>query len=547
MKKMCTALVIALLVFFVMPARAQTVVPETIRVGLKYGSTAPASVKLSSDSNLEFGYYQGSTFFSLFAYQGKSSIYIRKDSFFTNKNGLFIEVQPGEISSSSDISFGPYHLQVSSAFPDRQQADALLASVQGAGVEGFIAYDDGWRVWVGRYASISEMESENSKLRSRLGEAYQVYPVYPTGGRLQINDEAGRILFMFEGKDRFLVARTVEQGQSYSLINVDGKRFRGTVEFKRHEGGNITVVNTLSLQQYLYGVVPREMSADWHIEALKAQAVAARNYAIVNMNKHASYGFNVCSTTDCQVYGGYDSEKPSSNAAVDDTKGQLIYYNGNPITAFFHASSGGYTENAENVWSVSLPYIKAVEDSFSEGSPHNSWQRVYTADEINSILAAQQINLGSIQNISIDSYTPTGRSLSMTITGSRGSTVLEKEKSRAIFGYDELKSTMFTVETDADLFVIGSVGQPVQKIKGATARVVTAGGQKLLSEGPDMLRIYNGSQYATASKYPTRFIFNGKGWGHGLGMSQWGAKGMAEAGYSYVEILQYYYQGTVVQ
>lgn len=547
MKKICTALIILLLVLCAAPAGAQTVVPETIRVGLKYGSTAPASVKLSSDASLEFGYYQGSTFLSVFAYQDRNNIYIRKDSFFTNRNGLFIEVQPGEISSSSDISFGPYHLQVSSPFSDRQQADMLLAGIQASGVEGFIAYDDGWRVWVGRYATVNEMESESSKLRSRLGEAYQVYPVYPTGGRLQINDESGRILFMFEGNDDFLVARTDDQGQPNPLINVDGKRFRGTVEFKRHEEGNITVVNALSLQQYLYGVVPREMSADWHIEALKAQAVAARNYAIVNMNKHLEYGFNVCTTTDCQVYGGYDSEKPSSNAAVDATIGQLIYYNGSPITAFYHSSSGGYTENAENVWSGSLPYIKAVEDSFSEGSPNSNWQKVYTADEINSILAAQQINVGSIQSISIDTYTPTGRSLSMTITGARGSTVLEKEKSRAVFGYDELKSTMFTVETDADLFVISSVGQPVQKIKSATAKAATAGGQTALSEGPDMLRIYNGSQYATASGYPTRFIFNGKGWGHGLGMSQWGAKGMAEAGYSYVEILQYYYQGTVVQ
>lgn len=545
--KILAAFAVLFLLTAVVPAQAETVIPDIIRVGLKYSNTAPASVRISSDTALEFGYQQDGVFLNLYTYEGKENIYVRKDSFFINKNRLYIEVQPGEISSSSDIAFGPYHLQISAAFPEKQRAEALLGEVRDRGVDGFIVFDNGWRVWTGRYASIDEMEDESSKLRAKLEGRYEIYPVYPTGGRLQINDERGKILFMFEGKDHFLVSRPKEQEQTVSLINVDGRRFRGSIEFKRYNGGNITVVNTLPLQQYLYGVVPREMNPEWHIEALKAQAVAARNYAIVNMRKHSSYGFDVCSSTDCQVYGGYDSEKQSSNLAVDETQGKLIYYNGKPITAFFHASSGGFTENAENVWSISLPYIKAVEDSFSEGSPHNSWQRVFTREEISSILAEHNIYLGSIQDINIDSYTPTGRSLSMTIKGSRGSAVLEKEKSRAVFGYNNLKSTMFTVETDADLFVLGSIGQQVQKIRSTAAAVITAGGPKVLTDGPDLLKIYNGREYATVNKYPTRFIFNGRGWGHGLGMSQWGAKGMAEAGYSYADILQYYYQGAVVQ
>src|SRR5690606_6975039 len=109
-------------------------------------------------------------------------------------------------------------------------------------------------------------------------------------------------------------------------INVDGKRFRGCVEFRRHNGGNITVVNSLPLQHYLYGVVPREVSPDWHTEVLKAQAVAARNFAVVNLNKHGDFGFDVCSGTDCQAYGGVDSECHITNNAVDETAGQMIYY-----------------------------------------------------------------------------------------------------------------------------------------------------------------------------------------------------------------------------
>jgi stage II sporulation protein D len=106
---------------------------------------------------------------------------------------------------------------------------------------------------------------------------------------------------------------------------------------------------------------------------------------------------------------------------------------------------------------------------------------------------------------------------------------------------------MFTVETDADIFVLGTIGQPVQKISGAGATAITASGKKPLADGPNVLSVFNGKEYSGISKYPTRFIFKGRGWGHGLGMSQWGAKGMAEAGYSYEQILEYYYQGAVVQ
>nr|HQA48905.1 SpoIID/LytB domain-containing protein [Bacillota bacterium] len=375
--------------------------PDTIRVGLRYDATAPSSVRVSSGSGIEFGINTGNGFEGLYIHAGKGNVHVRKDGYFADSKGLLIEINSAD-APPSGLAFGPYHLQVSEAFPDRQQAEMVLQQIAGQGVEGYIVYDNGWRVWTGRYITEQEMESHKLKLKDKLGGAYEVYAVYPSGGRLQLNDDAGKPLFMFEGADHFLVSRPLDG----SHINVDGKRFRGNIEFKRHGGGNITVVNSLPLQHYLYGVVPREVNPGWHMEVLKAQAVAARNFAVVNLNKHGAYGFDVCSGTDCQVYGGLDSESPSTNAAVDETCGQMIYYQGKPITAFYHASSGGYTENSENVWSISLPYIKAVEDSFDAGSPHQSWQRVYTSEQISSILAQHGINIGSIQNIMVDSYTP---------------------------------------------------------------------------------------------------------------------------------------------
>jgi stage II sporulation protein D len=540
--KMVVMLAVIVIIFTCTAPGVEAGAQETIRVGLKFDTTAPAAVSIGSDSGIEFGYDTGSGFISLYTHTGKSGIFVRKDSFFTDKNGLLIEVGQGT-GSPSDVDFGPYHLQISEPCADLQKAYDLLQEISNKGLEGYIAYDNGWRVWTGRYTGIQEMERKKCELADRIGGKFDIYPVYPYEGRLQVNDQRGKVVFMYEGGDEFFIARPLDEG----IIRVDGKRFRGSIEFKRQNGGNITVVNSLPLKHYLYGVVPREVSPSWHMEALKAQAVAARNFAVVNIGKHGPLGFDVCSGTDCQVYGGFDSESPSTNAAVDETVGQLIYYEGSPITAFYHASSGGHTENAENVWSISLPYIKAVDDSFDSGSPHESWERVYTSQQISTVLAQHGISIGSIQDIQVESYTPAGRSLALTIQGSRGSTVLEKERSRAIFGYNDLKSTLFTVDTDADLFVLGEVGQQVQKVAAAHTKAVNASGIKTLDDGPDVLTVRSSRNHSTINKFPTRFIFRGKGWGHGLGMSQWGAKGMAEAGYSHKEILEYYYQGCVVQ
>lgn len=533
-------ILITCVVFIPMQAWADS--PEAIRVGLKFDTAAPCSVRIGSGAGLEFGYASGAGFQELYTYSGEGNIHVRKDGYFANRNGLLVETDYKD-ASFLDIAFGPYHSQISETFQNVQQAEDVLQDIAHRGVKGYLVYDNGWKVWVGRYISAGEMRNQNESLGDILGGAYGVYPVNPSENRLQLNDDNGKVLFMFEGDTGFLISRPLKDG----YINMDGKNFRGNIEFKRYGGDNITVVNSLSMQHYLYGVVPREIDPGWHKEVLKAQAVASRNYAAVNLNKHGQFGFDVCSGTDCQVYGGLDSENPRTNAAVDDTIGQMIYYEGEPITAFFHASSGGYTESSENVWSASLPYIKAVADTFDAGSPYDRWQRAYSKDQISAILAEHGINIGDIQDIKVDSYTPAGRSLALTIQGSRGSTVLEKERSRAIFGYNDLKSTFFTVETDGDLFVLGGVGKPLGKRSALGSKAVNSIGIKELDKGPDILIMSNGKAYASVNKYPTQFLFNGKGWGHGLGMSQWGAKGMAEAGYSYMEILQYYYKDCAVQ
>ena len=162
------------------------------------------------------------------------------------------------------------------------------------------------------------------------------------------------------------------------ITNGSGKKFRGGIQFLNSGSGRLTIVNYLTVDDYVKGVVPREMSASWHIEALKAQAVCARNYVVSNCNKHKSAGFDVCTSVHCQVYGGMSSEYDSSNRAVDETKGQFLMYNGSLAETLFFSSSGGHTGNAKYVWGNPVPYLCGSENEFENPNENSRYRWSFT-------------------------------------------------------------------------------------------------------------------------------------------------------------------------
>lgn len=182
-------------------------------------------------------------------------------------------------------------------------------------------------------------------------------------------------------------------------VIVNGKRYRGNLIIQPHKAG-LTVINRLLIDEYLYGVVPEEMPASWNIEALKAQAVAARTFALYDKldRKHTKEGFDVCVTTDCQVYGGMDSEAATTNKAIDATKGEVIVYLNQPICSVFHAASGGQTDDSINVWNVNVPYLRAVEDK-EEQSPYQSWAVSVTVDNLSKSIKNSYSDIGTIKEI----------------------------------------------------------------------------------------------------------------------------------------------------
>ncbi|MFZ5596177.1 MAG: SpoIID/LytB domain-containing protein [Bacillota bacterium] len=309
---------------------------------------------------------------------------------------------------------------------------------------------------------------------------------------------------------------TLRGGAGQNLVAIasgGGDRlYRGNMEFRLASGG-ITVINELPLEEYLYGVLPGEMPSSWPIEAQKAQAVAARSYALANLGAYSSYGFDLMSGQMSQVYGGYDAEQPAATRAVDETRGMVLLCRGEPVSAFFHSSSGGYIENAEDVWRDPLEYISSKADPFDKNDKYYNWLVDYDQKQLVSQLALKKALynkpgmpervFSAVDDIRVLEMTASGarvKRMSITGTGDDGSPMtVEIANADAVRSVLGLKSALFTMK------------------KTTTPE----GGLKSVS-------------------------FTGSGYGHGLGMSQYGALGMANRGYNYRDILGYYYNNCQV-
>lgn len=333
---------------------------------------------------------------------------------------------------------------------------------------------------------------------------------------------------------------------SEGYISVNGSAYRGYIILKPDSSNMLTVINCLSLEEYLYGVIGSEMPSSWHPEALKAQAVCARGFAISNMQKHASEGFNLCSTTNCQVYKGVSAETPSVIKAADETAGQVLMYDGSVAQTLFFSCSGGHTADVKNVWGSDIAYLRGVDDPYESGAdaPLHSWSATLTNENIKQALADIEVDIGDITGLE-PSIDDSQRVYELKITGTSGEYTLKRLNTCSVFASYGLRSNKYTITpygTDTSVYAISSSG--IREIQQRYA--VGSGGEvSLLTQNPAALSSAGKTTLAASS--PRGYVFNGGGWGHGVGMSQYGAKGMAENGYTYDRILYHYYPGTYLE
>ncbi|WP_394141248.1 SpoIID/LytB domain-containing protein [Cytobacillus oceanisediminis] len=331
--------------------------------------------------------------------------------------------------------------------------------------------------------------------------------------------------------------------------------YRGSFEIKPGQTSPL-LFNRLDIENYLKGVVPSEMPSSWHMEALKAQAVAARSYAYTQIQSNKAKGY-IEMTVASQVYGGKSKEDARGNQAVAETSGLYATYNNVPINAFFHSSSGGHTENSENVWSSQVPYIRAVKDPYDKhpGNYHYGWETVGQNSVISQklklntgqVLAGLKITergpSNAVKQMAATVYDKTTKTKSAITL--RPNFVSSPDSYRWFFGVS-LKSIKYNVYSDTYSYIKMAdgtekksdhlVGYKIQKADGSTEYVEDL--------NINVRTVAGSSQVKTA---PTTFTFKGDGWGHLLGMSQWGARGMAEAGNTFDQILKHYYTGIEVK
>lgn len=300
--------------------------------------------------------------------------------------------------------------------------------------------------------------------------------------------ENGRLLGSFEGR-----LKVNSQAES---LSINGKLFRGDLELMPDplNPATLNVINPVLLEDYLKAVVPSESPASWPLESLKAQALAARTYAVAGWGKHAARGYDMNDDTSDQMYSGVAAEHPNTNTAVAETAGQIITYGNKPITALFFSTSGGMTDSSLEVWGTELPYIQPVKD-FDQASPKYRWTTERSQRELQEAASKLGHNLGTIREITPLTHTPQGRVKTLRISGSNGSAEVDANKFRFAA---RLYSTLWTVDTQG-----------------------------------------SGSQRG--------FVFRGGGWGHALGMSQYGARQMAADGKNFREIIHHYYQGVAIE
>lgn len=368
-----------------------------------------------------------------------------------------------------------------------------------------------------------------------------------SASEIEIKDGIGKSLFSIYENNLILSS----ENKWDSIIKVEEKRYRGFIKIQK-EGESLLVSNLIDIDHYLYGVIPREMPASFPMEALKAQAVAARTYTLNNLNKHGNEGFDLCDTTHCQVYGGMDGEHSRTNEAVEATKGTVITYNGNIIDAVYHSNSGGHTEDSAEAWGNYFPYLIGVEDEFSKGQPNSDWSFTIESNVLNNKLKNNGIHIGDVVDLEIVETSPRGGVSKLKIIGTTGEEVLNKSKIRQILGNDELKSTWFTVKREGSsapghVYVIGSNEGRPQKIY--ISQAISMDKNRTKSYARNSIAMGKDNKVKLMDSYKgnsSSFLIEGKGYGHGVGMSQWGAKKMAEDGYDYEEILKHYYTGVEI-
>ncbi len=289
-------------------------------------------------------------------------------------------------------------------------------------------------------------------------------------------------------------ARMVTLLFSGGVVRVNNRMLRGHLEIANIDNSHLIVINEINLESYVAGLVNAEMPHNWPVEALKAQAVVARTYALWQKDRHLNAYYDMDAGFMDQVYIGANSEDNKGWQAVNATYGQIITYDNNPILAMYHSICGGETENSEDAIGYKYPYLRAVKCNFCRTAPGFRWKYTISFGSLAERLIVKGYNLSSVYGFEVLKRSRTDRVMVARVITDHGNIDLDGPLLRRVIGYEKLRSTLFRTN---------------------------------VKDG--------------------EILFRGTGFGHGVGMCQWGAYGMAKKGYNYQQIIHYYYKNVEIK
>lgn len=536
-----------------------------LRIGLAYpGNSTGALVHanllnadVSAVTGYRFGFYDEEQEFVSLAATEETALTMVKTTNIYRVGESYYDAKP-----SGDYELlGCYHLQRPFAFATYEEAAAMLEVT----INGFVAWSDGaYYVRSGSYATYDAAKAAaDAEPAANWSVAYT-----DKFGINVVKTGTCKILFQFDGgEEKPLGVMPGTESSEGAATWFKGFKYQGGFRYERVGGGNLVVVNVVDVDTYVKGVVPYESVKIWPLETLKAQALCAKNYGLINRNKHNGYHFDLCNTTDCQVYYGLGSNSESfrpsevSDQAVDEIRGQYVWYGDKLAHTYFYSSNGGGSEDSSKVWGsnqASYPYLIGVvdpyEETVAESIPNYYFTKTFTNEQLTEILRTKgyATNTGVV-DFQVTEYSKSGNVLTMKFTYANGkSNTFASSASSWLRNKLGCRSMHFTV-TGAGEVLSGECA-----VNNGTAAigdfsglyVLTGAGEMVLMEESVPHVITGSGTIASAGQSTTipegTYVINGAGWGHNVGYSQWGGYAMAKQGFTAKEIIEFYFTGVEV-
>ncbi|MCL2772465.1 MAG: SpoIID/LytB domain-containing protein [Oscillospiraceae bacterium] len=485
-------------------------------------------------------------------------------------------------ANNKNIVVGKYSLEFAQTFSNFTDAYSFINSSAGNfSLNVFPAYINGKiTVRLGDFASTASARAYAAKVA---GAGYSLNVTDdPATTAVAINPATDEILFEFQdGNNNLAIAAAlpsnagnVTYGQSITELSMNttglitspaNNLYSGAFIYRIHSAG-VEIIGLMSLEDYVKGVVPNEISPAWSTEALKAFAIVSRTYAVHNMGKHAADGFMLCNDTHCQLYVGLKNATDATNAAVDATKGLVVTYQNKTIDAVYCSSCGGVTENHNDAWGGNLiyPYLVSVPVPFEKYADPSHANALWTKSASPSELYEYLTQLSSyasvfrkkldspIASIKITQRSPNSNYVkSVDITDVNGHTVniTNSDSIRIAFG-------RYANSANMDIYKSFKFKSNIQSASGASNQDIEAGktyiingnGMTKSTPGDGTLNVLSANGMSTVKAYASGsdFIFDGKGWGHGVGLSQWAMQDLALTGVGYEAIIKTFYTGVSI-